>query len=161
MDKRLSVGRRTSATLKVPLVFLLAVGILVSCGGSENESGNALPSSPEEASNVVVRVSGTEGTAYSGNYGTIAGELQTVDSTLGSGPTEYEVKIQRGVSDGVNAFFQKTQSGEGELKAEILANGETVVESRTRADFGSVVAEWLPKIGGKPDAGPEEEEEED
>ena len=47
---------------------LLAVGTLANCGGS-GENGEApenVPASPEEAGEVVVRVSGTEGTTYAG-----------------------------------------------------------------------------------------------
>ena len=157
MDRRIQVVHKTLAILGDLLVFVLAVGLLVGCGGSQSESGNAIPSSPEDANNVVVRVSGAQGTAYSGDYGTISGEPQIVDSTLGSDPTEYKVDIEKGTSDGVTAFFQKTQSGGGELKAEILADGETVVESRTRAEFGSVVVDWLPESGAPGEIPPDEE----
>ncbi len=72
------------------LVFVLALGaLLTGCGGSEEEGSRNVPSSPEEAGEVMVRVSGTEGAAYSGTYGTIEGDLQDVDETLGSEPKEY------------------------------------------------------------------------
>jgi hypothetical protein len=92
---------------------------------------------------VVVRVSGTEGVPYTGDYGTIAGDLQTVDDTLENEPTEYEVEVGQGGPDGVTASFQKVQPG-GRLKAEILADDEVVVESTTYAEFGSVIVYWLP-----------------
>jgi hypothetical protein len=126
------------------LVFVLALIVTVGCGGSNP------PSSPEKANSVVVRISGTQGTAYVGDYGTFAQEPQTVDDTLGSEPKEYEVKIQEGAL-GVSASFQKTQPGAGELKAEILADGQVVTESTTYAEFGSVIVEWLPQVGVPPD----------
>ncbi len=37
------------------------------------------------------RVSGTEGTAFLGDYGSFTGELQAIDGTLEAEPTDYEV----------------------------------------------------------------------
>ncbi len=81
---------------------------------------------------------------YTGDYGTIAGDLQIVDGTLENEPTEYEVEVGQGGPEGVTASFQKVQIGEGRLKAEILADDEVVVESTTYAEFGSVIVDWLP-----------------
>jgi len=136
--------------LGVRLGLVLVVGVLVAgCGGS-GENGQApenVPASPEEAGEVVVRVSGAEGTAFSGTYGSIEGELQTVDDTIGAEPTEYQVEVEEGVADGVTAGFQKTQPGTGELNVEILADDEVIVDSRTFAEFGAANADWFPQIG--------------
>jgi len=153
--------RRTLAMLGA----LLAFGALVGCGGSgENgEAPSEVPASPEEAGEVVVRVSGTEGTAYAGTYGNLEqeGVPQIIEDTLGDEPTEYEVEIAGGVSDGVSAFFEKTESGSGELEAEILADGEVIAESITYAEFGSVIVDWFPQAGPLEEApieeGPPEE----
>lgn len=139
--------RRTLAILGALLTF----GTLAGCGGS-GEEGNApdeVPASPEEAGEVVVRVSGTEGTAYAGIYGSIAeeGEPRMIEDALGDEPTEYEVEIEQGVSGGVSAFFEKTEPGNGELEAEILADGEVIAESTTYAEFGSVIVDWFPQAG--------------
>ena len=146
--------------LGVCLGLVLVVGLLVvGCGGS-GESGGApenVPGSPEEAGNVVVRVSGAEGTAYSGTYGSIEGDLQVVDDTIGAEPTEYPVEVEEGVADGVTAGFQKTQPGPDELKVEILADDEVIVESRTFAEYGSANADWVPQIG-PPEEFPTDEE---
>lgn len=149
--------RRTLAVLGA----LLASGTLAGCGGSGEEGGapDEVPASPEEAGEVVVRVSGTEGTAYAGTYGNIAeeGEPQTIEDALGSEPTEYEVEIEQGVSDGVSAFFEKTQPGSGELEAEILADGEVIAQSTTYAEFGSVIVDWFPQSGPIEDIPPGED----
>ena len=147
MSRSTFVERRTLAMLGA----LLAFGTLAGCGGS-GENGEApenVPASPEEAGEVVVRVSGTEGTAYAGTYGNIAeeGEPQIIEDSLGGEPAEYEVEIEQGVSDGVSAFFEKTQSGSGELEAEILADGEVIAASTTYAEFGSVIVDWFPQAG--------------
>jgi len=146
--------------LGVRLGLVLVVGVLVAgCGGS-GENGQApenVPASPEEAGEVVVRVSGAEGTAFSGTYGSIEGELQTVDDTIGAEPTEYQVEVEEGVADGVTAGFQKTQPGTGELNVEILADDEVIVDSRTFAEFGAANADWFPQIG-PPEELPTDEE---
>lgn len=147
MSRRMLVGREIFAVPWVRLFFVLALGaLLAGCGGSGGEEDLSVPSRPEDASKVVVRVSGTEGLVYSGTYGTIEGTLDTVDDTIGSEPTDYEVEVAQGVSDGVTAGFQKTKPGEGELQVEILADDQVVVESRTLADSGAVNADWFPQI---------------
>ena len=154
------VGCGRFSMLGVQLGLVLVVGTLVAgCGGS-GENGKApenVPASPEEAGEVVVRVSGAEDTAYSGTYGSIEGELQTVDDTIGAEPTEYQVEIEEGVADGVTAGFQKTQPGAGELNVEILADDQVIVESRTFAEFGAANADWFPQIG-PPGEIPDDEE---
>ena len=160
MGSRMLVGRGRLAMLGVRLVLVLVVGLVVAgCGGS-GENGEApenVPASPEEAGEVVVRVSGAEGIAYSGTYGSIEGDLQTVDDTIGAEPTEYQVEVEEGVADGVTAGFQKTQPGTGELNVEILADDEVIVDSRTFAEFGAANADWFPQIG-PPEELPTDEE---
>ena len=144
----------------VRLGLALVTGVFVAgCGGS-GENGEApenVPASPEEAGEVVVRVSGAEGIAYSGTYGSIEGDLQIVDDTIGAEPTEYQVEVEEGVADGVTAGFQKTQPGTGDLNVEILADDEVIVESRTFAEFGAANADWVPQIG-PPEEFPADEE---
>lgn len=151
MSRRTSVRRRPFAMLGVSLVVVLAFGTLAACSGSgENgEAPSEVPANPEEAGEVVVRVSGAEGTAYAGTYGNLEqeGVPPTIEDTLGDEPTEYEVEIEEGVSDGVSAFFEKTEPGSGALEAEILADGEIIAESTTYAEFGSVIVDWFPQAG--------------
>lgn len=167
VGQRILVERELLAVPGVWLVFVLALGaLLVSCGGPEEKEGDvSVPPSPEEAGEVVVRVSGTDGIEYSGTYGTIEGMLQTVEDSVGSEPTDYAVEVAEGVSDGVTAGFQKIQPGEGELRVEILADNQIVVESRTLAEFGAVNADWFPQVdvlqelpGENEEAQPKDEE---
>lgn len=160
MRQRTLAGHGVLARLGGLLVLVLALGVLLTgCGGSEDEANTNVPTSPEDAGQVMVRVSGTEGIAYSGIYGNISGELQTIDDTLGTEPTDYEIEVQEGVSDGVTAALQKTESGQGELKVQILADDQVVVESRTLAELGEVNADWFPQVGppGFPQIAPPEE----
>jgi hypothetical protein len=150
LARKITVGRGTLAALRVRIGFVLVLGVLFSgCSGSEEgEVNDNVPPTPEEAGSVVIRVSGAEGTAYSGSYETIEGELEVVeDTTLGSEPVDYEVEIQEGASDGVTALFEKTQPGREELRVGILADDEVVAESRTFAEFGEVIVDWFPQMG--------------
>lgn len=153
------LGRRTSTEHETIAVLgaliVVALGTLAGCGSEE--TGN-VTASPEEAGEVVVRLSGTEGTAYAGTYGNLEeeGTPRTIEDTLGDEPTEYEVQIEEGVSDGVSAFFEKTEPGSGELEAEILADGEIVAESTTYAEFGSVIVDWFPQAGPLEEDSPED-----
>jgi hypothetical protein len=126
------------------LVFVLALAtLLAGCGGAEDEADLDVPASPEEASNVVVRVSGTEGVAYSGDYGSITGEPELVEDTVGSAPTDYEVEVQEGAADSVIATFQKVEPGQGELRVQILGDDKVVAEGRTLAERGLTSVEWF------------------
>ena len=144
----------------VLLIFVLALGALLmaGCGGSQDEAADIdVPARPEEATNVVVRVSGTEGVAYSGNYGTLEGPAEIVDDTVRAEPTDYEVQVQEGVSDGVFASFRKTEPGQGELRVQTLADEKVVVESKTLAELGAADAAWLPQEMGSTEGPPPEE----
>jgi hypothetical protein len=156
------VGRKTFAVLGVLCVFVLALGALVGCGGSEEE-GEQGEKEPEQesaeekvsgkagASDVVVRVSGTQGTSYSGTYGT-ARKVQTVSATtLGSEPTDYELGVIEEEAGVVNATFTKGEPGRETLRVEVLVDGEVVTTSETTAELGSVIVNWAP-----PEARPEE-----
>ena len=165
MSQGTSIRRGPFVMLEILLVVVLAFGMLARCGSS-GETGEApenVPANPEEAGEVVVRVSGTEGTAYTGTYGNPEqeGAPPTIEDTLGEEPTDYEVEIEGGVSDGVSAFFEKTEPGSGELQAELLADGEIIAESTTYAELGSVIVDWFPQAetleGASIEEGPPEE----
>ena len=139
MGQRMSMRRGALVMAVILLAFVLA-----GCGGSEEEG--PVPSTPEEAGNVLVRVSGAQGTAYTGNYTNLTGRLEIVeDTTLGDEPQEYEVEIEEGILDGVSASFRKSEADTGELKAEIVADDVVVAESRTRVPNGSVIVDWIPE----------------
>ena len=139
--------------VKVELV--LAIGIFVATGFLTSlppaDAAQSIPVENKAGSNVVVRVSGTQGVTYSGNYGKVVegrqGEKafegwQTVYGTLKPEPVDYEV----GDEEGAFAFFQKVQPGEGVLKVEILKSGETVASRETSAELGAVDVVWPPQV---------------
>jgi hypothetical protein len=153
MGRRMSMLRGALVIVVILLVFVLA-----GCAGGEEEGKDApVPSSLEEADNVMVRVSGAQDTAYIGHYGTLGGEPQIVEDTLEAEPQEYEVEIEGVRADGVSASFRKIESDTGELKAEIVADDVVVAESRTRVPPGSVIVEWIPEGMFQEEGVPEEE----
>ena len=147
------VGHKRLGKLGVLCVFALVFGTLVGCGGSDNQGkqeANEPKQEPVEETTVeetaetgvVVRVSGTPGTTYSGTYGT-ATDVQTVDdATVGTEPTDYEVGAVGSTRDRLNASFSKTAPGGETLEVEILVDGEAVARGETSAELGVATASW-------------------
>ncbi len=149
-------GRTLSLVVTI-IIFVLTLGPLVGCGDSEDEGSSNAPSTtvqpaettvqPEEAAveNVAVRVSGTQGTTYSGSYGSFQ-SAQSVNDTLGVEPADYE--IEGSVSDILAVVFRKTQPADKEtLKVEILVDGEVVAEDETSEEMGVINVTWSPQTG--------------
>jgi hypothetical protein len=103
------------------------------------------PSAPETATPLVVRVSGPQGTAYSGRYGTTQGGMTPVDGILGAVPAEYAVDTVGGAFGAVSAVFQKNQPVPGTLRAEVLSAGEVVAEGATSEESSWVEVKWSPQ----------------
>jgi hypothetical protein len=63
-----------------------------------------------------------------------------VKGTLGPETTDYEIKVEDGVSGGISAAFEKQRPEEGTLKLEILAGDEVIAERETLAETDPVAA---------------------
>lgn len=116
------------------IVALLAVRSLESSltGGLGGDSPSG-----ESPGSLMVRISGTPGTEFSGNYTTPQGS-QNFNGTLGATPTEFELGDE-GVA-GLNLVtvnIQKQEVG-GTLKVEILKNGQVVQSAETNATNNTV-----------------------
>ncbi len=152
MNWRMLVERRAPAKIGILCVFVLVLATLEGCGGSEklNEAPD-LPATLAEVEKLVVRVSGMEGVEYEGDYRlSPEGDADTVEAeTLGDEPTDYELEIEE-TSSTVLATFRKTQPGTGGLKVEILADDQTIAQSSTHSEFGTIIAEWSPRSSGPP-----------
>ncbi len=100
----------------------------------------------EDTGNVAVRVAGTQGVEYSGSYGTAQGQ-RTVDGTLGAQPDEYEVDVDTGAFsfDAITSSFQKRSPGPGDLRVEIVSDGNVQASQETSAEFGVVTTSWSPQ----------------
>lgn len=160
---RAKLGGLRAAPPGILLVAALFLGaLLTGCGAGEEEASGAQPeradpapaaSPPEESEapvapegerreNVVVRVSGTPGTPYAGNYGNLD-ETQNEDyRVLKEQPVEYEVPVRDSGLDIVKASFVKVEPDDSILKVEILVDGEVVTESDTSFQYGSLNVTW-------------------
>jgi len=91
-----------------------------------------------EAQEVSVHVTGTDGTPFSGYYGTASSGTTTVDGVV---PQEYSVDVE-GLFDKVSATFQKKTQDQAELTVQILSDGEVMEEQTTNAAFGVANVSW-------------------
>ena len=152
----MQIGHEGLGKLGVLCVFALVLATFAGCGGSDTEgeqeanepTREPLEETTTEAaaeSGVVVRVSGTPGTPYSGTYGT-ATEVQAVDdATVETEPTDYEVGGVGSAGDRLNTSFSKTEPGGETLEVEIIVNGEPVARGETFAELGVATASWTPE----------------
>jgi hypothetical protein len=99
---------------------------------------------PNNATSLVVRVSGPPGTAFSGTYGTTQGGMIPVEGVLGATPAEYGIDTGGGLFGEVSAVFRKSQPVPGLLTAEILSAGEVVAQGSTSEESDWVEVYWSP-----------------
>ena len=94
-------------------------------------------------SSLVLRISGTPGVRFFGDYTTPQG-TQNISGTLGTTPTDYEVGGE-GVA-GLNVVTVNVQKQEmgGTLKVEILQNGQVVQSAETDATNNAVSLTYSP-----------------
>ena len=94
------------------------------------------------AASLVVRVSGPQGTAFSGTYGTTQGGMIPVEGVLGACPGRVRIDIGGATFGGVRAIFRSSQSVPGLLRAEVLSAGEVVAQSSTSDEWNWVEVYW-------------------
>ena len=121
------------------LAALVIVGVLMvnSLGGSlEGGSAGDIPS--EGATNsFVLRISGTPGLQFSGNYTTPQGS-QDISGTLGTTPTDYKLGGEGVAGMSVVTANVQKQGTYGTLKVEILKDGQIVQSGETNATSNAV-----------------------
>jgi hypothetical protein len=127
------------------LAVLIIVALLMvnSLGGSL--AGGSAANAPSEgaAESVVLRISGTPGLQFSGNYTTPEGS-RNISGTLGVDPTDYDLG-----GEGVAGFNVVTanvykEETSGTLKVEILKNGQVVQSAATNATNNTVSVTYSP-----------------
>ncbi len=91
-----------------------------------------------------MRVSGPQGTAFSGTYGTTQGGMIPVEGVLGAEPAEYGIDTGGGLFGEVSAIFRKSQPVPGLLRAEVLSAGEVVAQGSTSEESDWVEVYWSP-----------------
>jgi hypothetical protein len=121
------------------LAALIFVAFLMVDQLGSSLSGSLAGDAPSggDADSVVLRISGTPGVEFSGNYTTPQGS-RNFSGTLGTAPTDYELGGE-GIAglNVVTANVQK-QGTTGTLKIEILTNGQVVQSAETNATNNSV-----------------------
>jgi hypothetical protein len=163
--ERFLIGCGGLAILGVVAVVLLGFGVIL--GNSDidtepieepiedildNESDVAevpqgvqpVGTAPNNATSLVVRVSGPPGTAFSGTYGTTQGGMIPVEGVLGATPAEYGIDTGGGLFGEVSAVFRKSQPVPGLLTAEVLSAGEVVAQGSTSEESDWVEVYWSP-----------------
>ena len=127
------------------LAALIIVALLMvnSLGGSL--AGGSAANAPSEgaAESVVLRISGTPGLQFSGNYTTPEGS-RNISGTLGVNPMDYDLG-----GEGVAGFNVVTanvykEDTNGTLKVEILKNGQVVQSAATNATNNTVSVTYSP-----------------
>ena len=121
------------------LATLIIVGVLTVNSLGASLGGGFAEDTPSggAASSVVLRVSGTPGVQFSGNYTTPQG-TQDIGGTLGADPTDSKLGGEdvAGMS-ALTANVQK-QGTYGALKVEILKDGQVVQSAETSATNNAV-----------------------
>ncbi len=121
------------------IVALLMVNQLGSLSGGL--AGDA--PSGGDAGSLVLRISGTPGVGFSGNYTTPEGS-QNLSGTLGAAPTDYELGGEGIAGFNVVTANVQAQGTSGTLKVEILENGQVVQSAETSAANNTVSLTYSP-----------------
>ena len=121
------------------LAALIIVAVLMINSLGSSLSGGLAGESPSEGGTgpLVLRISGTPGVEFTGNY-TTPKSTQNISGTIGASPTDYNLGGE-GVAgfNVVTANVQKLGTS-GTLKVEILKNGRVVQSAETNAATNTV-----------------------
>ena len=121
------------------LATLIIVGVLMvnSLGASLGGGfGDDTPSGGATNS-VVLRISGTPGVQFSGNYTTPQGS-EDISGTLGADPTDYKLGGEDVAGMSVLTANVQKQGTYGTLKVEILKDGQVVQSAETSTTNNAV-----------------------
>ena len=130
--------------ISVLATLIIAALLMVNSMGGSLAGGSAVNAPSEGAAeSVVLRISGTPGLQFSGNY-TTPESSKNISGTLGVNPTDYDLG-----GEGVAGFnvvtanvYKKETSGT--LKVEILENGQVVQSAATNATNNTVSVTYSP-----------------
>jgi hypothetical protein len=130
--------------ISVLSALIIAALLMVNSMGGSLAGGSAVNAPSEGAAeSVVLRISGTPGLQFSGNYTTPEGS-RNISGTLGVNPTDYDLG-----GEGVAGFNVVTanvykEGTSGTLKVEILKNGQVVQSAATNATNNTVSVTYSP-----------------
>jgi hypothetical protein len=130
--------------ISVLAALIIAALLMVNSMGGSLAGGSAVNAPSEGAAeSVVLRISGTPGLQFSGNY-TTPESSKNISGTLGVDPTDYALG-----GEGVAGFNVVTanvykEDTSGTLKVEILENGQVVQSAATNATNNTVSVTYSP-----------------
>jgi hypothetical protein len=130
--------------ISVLAALIIAALLMVNSMGGSLAGGSAVNAPSEGAAeSVVLRISGTPGLQFSGNY-TTPESSKNISGTLGVDPTDYDLG-----GEGVAGFNVVTanvykEDTSGTLKVEILENGQVVQSAATNATNHTVSVTYSP-----------------
>jgi hypothetical protein len=121
------------------LSTLIIVGVLMVNSLGASLGGGLGGDTPSEGAtnSVVLRISGTPGVQFSGNYTTPQGS-QDISGTLGAAPTEYKLGGADVAGMSILTANVQKQGTYGTLKVEILKDGQVVQSAETNATNNAV-----------------------
>ena len=127
------------------LAALIIVAFLMVNSLESSLSGGLAGDAPSggDAGSLVLRISGTPGVGFSGNYTTPEGS-QNLSGTLGAAPTDYELGGEGIAGLNVVTVNVQKQATSGTLKVEILENGQVVQSVQTSATNNTVSLTYSP-----------------
>ena len=121
------------------LAVLIIVALLMVNSLEGSLSGGLPGDAPAggDAGSLVLRISGTPGVEFSGNYTTPQGS-QNISGTLGSTPTDYNLGGEAIAGVNVISVNVQKQGTYGTLKVEALKNGQVIQSAETSATSNAV-----------------------
>src|SRR5918994_3043272 len=121
------------------LATLIIVGVLMvnSLGASFGGGLGGDTPSGGITNSVVLRISGTSGVQFSGNYTTPQGS-QDISGTLGPAPTDYKLGGEGVAGMSIVTVNVQKLGTYGTLKVEILEDGQVVQSAETNATNSAV-----------------------
>jgi hypothetical protein len=118
------------------LIFVALLMVDSFGGGLTGGLGGDAPSGGD-AGSLVLRISGTPGVQFSGNYTTPQGS-QNISGTIGTTPTDYGLGGEGVAGLNVVTVNVQKQGMGGTLRVEILKNGRGVQSAETNATNNAV-----------------------
>jgi hypothetical protein len=127
------------------LAALIFAAFLMVNSLSGSLTGGAVGDAPSggDADSLVLRISGTPGVRFSGNYTTPQGS-QNLSGTLGTTPMDFELGGEGIAGLNVVTANVRKQGMGGTLKVEILKNGRVVQSAETNAANNAVSVTYSP-----------------
>src|SRR5919199_2958 len=121
------------------LAVLIIVALLMVNSLEGSLSGGLAGDAPTggDTGSLVLRISGTPGVEFSGNYTTPQGS-RNISGTLGSTPTDYELGGEAIAGVNVISVNVQKQGTYGTLKVEALKNGQVIQSAETSATSNAV-----------------------